>query len=496
MKPITKDQIYSDPHYKGIKIIPSCVVYKNKVHSDGSHKKCKARICAGGHRQIAGDGTYDETFAPTAGLTTIRFCLTLAVNMGLKPYQLDVEQAFLNNELENTMIMELPAGIEIKGCRHVELLKGVYGLKQAPALWYKHCYEAITKASSGKLQRSNADPCLFYYFGSEFTVLLTVTVDDFAIFTDSIEWLNEFKDEFNKIYAITQEPNFTWFLGIRLQWNEDLTAVKLDQPNDIRKALIRFNLLDSKEWSTPMASDFDSEPVPNDNKNPDFPYSAIIGVLLWIARMTRPDIQLAVTLLASHTKNFTDYHVKQAKRTLSYLKGTSELGLHIQKSNEFNLTKCKLEIYSDSDWARDKIKRRSVTGYIGYFLGSPIVYRACYQPTIALSSCEAEYMAMTDAAKEVLYFRNIFAELVEHAKLSFPITLHVDNSAALALATTLVTNKRTKHIDIRYHFLRELHQNGIIKPTKIHTDDNNADIFTKPLDEPVFTRHRPKLINL
>ena len=495
LKPITKDQVYTDPRYKGIKVIPSCVVYKNKVNSDGSHKKCKARICAGGHRQIAGDGTYDETFAPTAGLTTIRFCLTLAVNMGLKPYQLDVEQAFLNNELENTMVMELPAGIEIDGCRHVELLKGVYGLKQAPALWYKHCYNAITKASKSLLQRSKTDPCLFYFFGPDYTVLLTVTVDDFAIFTNSIEWLEEFKDEFNKIYAITQEPNFTWFLGIRLQWNEDQTAVKLDQPNDIRKALIRFNLLDAKEYATPMASDFDSEPVADENINPDFPYSALIGVLLWIARMTRPDIQLAVTLLASHTKKFTEYHVKQAKRTLSYLKGTSELGLHIQKSKDFDLHNCQLEIYSDSDWARDKIKRRSVTGFIGYFLGSPIVYRACYQPTIALSSCEAEYMAMTDAAKEVLYFRNIFAELAKYAKLSFPTVMHVDNTAAIALATTLVANKRTKHIDIRYHFLRELYQNGIIKPTKIHTDDNNADIFTKPLDEPVFIRHRPKLIH-
>ena len=176
------------------------------------------------------------------------------------------------------------------------------------------------------------------------------------------------------------------------------------------------------------------------------------------------------------------------------MKGTSTLGIHIKKSKEFDLQNCKLEVFSDSDWARDKIKRRSVTGYIGYFLDSPIVYRACYQPTVALSSCEAEYMAMTDAAKEILYFKNIFQEIEKHIKLTFPVVLHVDNSAALALATTLVTNKHTKHIDIRYHFLRELHQQGIIKPTKIHTDDNNADIFTKPLDEVTFVKHRPKLI--
>ena len=160
----------------------------------------------------------------------------------------------------------------------------------------------------------------------------------------------------------------------------------------------------------------------------------------------------------------------------------------------FDLKNCKLEIYSDSDWARDKIKRRSVTGYIGYFLNNPIVYRVCYQPTVALSSCEAEYMAMTDAAKEVLFFQNLFSELAPMANLVTPVTLHVDNSAALSLSTTLVSNKRSKHIDIRYHFLRDLHQRGCIKPTKIHTDDNTADIFTKPLDEKTFCRHRPDLI--
>ena len=320
-------------------------------------------------------------------------------------------------------------------------------------------------------------------------------MDDFAIFTDSIQWLNEFKTAFNKIYSITQEPDFTWFLGIRLQWNKDFSSVKLDQPNDIRKALLRFNMCDAKIWNTPMASDFDSEPAPKDNVNPNFPYAALIGVLLWITRMTRPDIQVAVTLLASHMSNFTEYHIKQAKRVLSYLKGTSELGLHITKQKEpFDLKNCKLEVFSDSDWARDKIKRRSVTGYVGYFLGNPIVYRVCYQPTIALSSCEAEYMAMSDAAKEILFFKNLFSEINPTAQLSVPVTLHVDNSAALSLSTTLVANKRTKHIDIRFHFLRELYAQGIILPTKIHTDDNDGDMFTKPLDEKPLLKHRIKLI--
>jgi len=253
--------------------------------------------------------------------------------------------------------------------------------------------------------------------------------------------------------------------------------------------------MDSKGYSTPMSSDFDSAPAPEDHVNPDFPYAALIGVLLWIARMTRPDIQLAVTLLASHMAKFTQYHIKAAKRVLGYLKETSDIGLHIKRTEEpFDLQNCKLEIFSDSDWARDKIKRRSVTGYIGYFLNTPIVFRVCYQPTIALSSCEAEYMALSDAAKEVLFFNNFFKELKPQANLGLPVTMHVDNTAALALSTTLVTNKRTKHIDIRFHFLRDLYNQNVIQPTKIPTADNTADIFTKPLGEQDFLRHRPSFV--
>ena len=216
---------------------------------------------------------------------------------------------------------------------------------------------------------------------------------------------------------------------------------------------------------------------------------------MWLTRMTRPDIMLSVTLLASHMTNFTDFHIKAAKRVLQYVKGTMDLGLHIKKmASKIDPLNCKLEFYSDSDWARDKIKRRSVTGYVGYFLNNPIVYCCKYQPTIALSSCEAEYMAMTEAAKEILFFRNILKECEGYIQLQLPVTLHVDNTGALALSTTLVTNKRSKHIDIRYHFLRDLHERKIIQPTKVHTDDNDADGFTKPLLEVPFVRHRPKII--
>ena len=485
----------SSEEFKNVKRIPSVMVYKRKVNSDGTIKSHKARLCAGGHVQKAGDGSFHETYAPTAGLSAFRFAITMAVNLKLKPYQLDVEQAFLNNEMDTKIIMKLPPGITIEDHDHVLLLKGVYGLKQAPNLWYAQCKKAILQAGP-QLKCSDVDPCLFHYFGTDFSVIITVTVDDFAVFTDNHDWLLNFEKEFNSIYTITREPSLTWYLGIRLQWSKDYSQVKLDQPNDINKGITFYQLEHAATPSTPMAVDFDNSEVAEENINPVFSYSGIIGRLLWIARISRADIMTAVTVLSSFNTNFTDYHVKAAKRVLCYLNGTKDLGIYIKRDSNFDITskQIPLQLYSDSDWGRDKIQRRSVTGYVSYLFGTPVTTRSCYQRTIALSSAEAEYMAMADAVKEIMYFYNLFQE-IEKFELQSPVTLFVDNTAAIAISKNPICNKRTKHIDLRYHFLRQLFKDKIFMPTHVSTLDNVADIFTKPLAEIPFCKFRDLLIS-
>jgi hypothetical protein len=476
------------------KILRSSVVCKRKLDQDGNVKRHKVRIVIGGNDQHAGDGTFDDTFAPTANLVTQRLCFALAVNLGLKPYQLDVEQAFLNADIDDkTILVKLPGGIEIEGCTHVKLLKAVYGLKQSPNLWYKLCYDMIIKCDS-RLTRSKTDPCFFHYIGDDLKVLLTVTVDDIAIFTNKPEWVTKFKEKFNQSYAVTQEPDFTWFLGIKMEWNSEMTAVKLTQPNHLRSALIKYNMVDCKPQKTPMSPDFDSTALPEDTVSPDFPYSGLIGTLIWIARNTRPDILNAVTMLASHNKRFSERHIKEAKRVLAYLKGTENHGLMIRKAKKFDITQpMTLNMYSDSDWGRDKTSRRSVTGFVGFFQGSPIVTQACYQPTVATSSCEAEYMAAANALKEILYFVNVFRE-IELVKFQLPVPVYIDNTGAIDLISTQVSNKRTKHIDIRHHMIRDAYEDGTICPIHVPTDDNTADLFTKPLADVPFCKHRDAIV--
>ena len=477
------------------KTLRSSVICKRKLDKDGNVKKYKVRLVIGGHDQFKGDGTFDDTFAPTASMITQRLCFTLAVNLGLRPYQLDVEQAFLNADIGNkTILVKLPAGIEIEGCTYVKLLKAVYGLKQSPNLWYKLCYDTIIKCE-GRLTRSKTDPCFFHYVSTELIVLMTVTVDDIAIFTNDNQWMEKFKSSFNDSFAITQEPDFTWFLGTKMEWSNDFTGVKLTQPNHIRSALIRYNMMDCKPQSTPMSADFDSSPLSADHVNPDFPYSGIIGTLIWIARISRPDILNAVTLLASHSGSFCDRHIKEAKRVLAYLKGTEDYGLLIKKSPGYDISKpITLKMYSDSDWGRNKTTRRSVTGYVGYLLGSPIVSQSCYQPTVATSSCEAEYMAISNALKEILYFTNVFRE-VELLLFQLPVSIYIDNTGAIDMSTTQVSNKRTKHIDIRHHLIRDSYEDGTIFPLHVPTEENTADLFTKPLSDALFIKHREAVVS-
>ena len=308
------------------KILDSKFVYKRKLDADGNIKTYKVRLCAGGDKQKWGDGTFDETHAPTATKTSTLVCLSLSTTLKLKRYQLDVEQAFLNTELDRPLYMSLPAGVTLEEKRYVKLHKAIYGLKQAPNLWYLACRIAIEK-SEPRLTRMKSDPCFFFCLTKELVALITVTVDDFAIFTNDEKWFYDFKEKFHKQYSVTQEPTFDWFLGIKMDWNEDGSAVKLTQPNHINAALIKYHMEDSKLVPTPMISDFDSTPLPPEHINPDFPYAGIIGTLMWIARNTRPDILTAVTLLASHNNRFGDYHIKQAKRVLAYLKSTKEYGV-------------------------------------------------------------------------------------------------------------------------------------------------------------------------
>lgn len=203
------------------------------------------------------------------------------------------------------------------------------------------------------------------------------------------------------------------------------------------------------------------------------PYQKLIGSLMYLSVLTRPDITYAVNYLGQFNNNYSDYHWQCAKRVLRYLKGTKDLKLTYSKDVKFNL-----EGFVDSDWGSDVSDRKSYTGYVFKCSGGAISWKSCKQKTVALSSTEAEYMAIIDACKEAIYLRNLINEI--HGGFNC-ITVYNDNQGANKLCYNPVFHERSKHIDIRYHFIRDNIEKGIVKVDYLNTNEMIADVLTKSL---------------
>ena len=235
------------------------------------------------------------------------------------------------------------------------------------------------------------------------------------------------------------------------------------------------HLKDARRVSTPCDNQF-KDLKKNDNPTAvtDHPYCSLIGALLWLSNGTWPDITFAVNRLISFMNSPTDIHWRAAQRILIYVRDTSSLSITLGGDD---LT---LSGHSDSDWAEQREDRRSTTGFIFSLGKTPVSWKSRRQPTIALSSTEAEYMALTDSAREAIWWRSILKEL-NAIDLSQPTVIHYDNKGAGELALNPCHHSRSKHIDVKHHFIRECISNALISLRQIPTLSMIADILTKPL---------------
>ncbi len=201
------------------------------------------------------------------------------------------------------------------------------------------------------------------------------------------------------------------------------------------------------------------------------PYASVVGSLMYAMVCTRPDISQAVSLVSRYMHNPGKVHWHAAKWILRYIAGTVDVGLKFEKSEDSLVTG-----YVDSDYAGDLDKRRSTTGYVFIMAGGPVSWRSTLQSTIALSSTEAEYMAVTEAVKEAIWLQGLVTDLGFEQQ---EVTVYCDSQSAIHLAKNQVYHSRTKHIDVRFHFVREILEEDDIKLQKIGTEDNPADMLTK-----------------
>lgn len=247
-------------------------------------------------------------------------------------------------------------------------------------------------------------------------------------------------------------------------------VIRLSQEKYIDQLLQKFNMNECKSAKTPLESKLDFSV---ESKKSDVPYQQLIGCLMYLAVLTRPDIAFSVSYLSQFNNCFNDSHWKYAKRVLRYLVGTKGYSLLFSKEN------LDIQGFVDADWASNSLDRKSYTGYVFKLNGSVISFESVKQKTVALSSMEAEYMAMSEATKEAIYLQNLIHELTGKKEC---IQIFNDNRSALYLSANATYHKRSKHIDIRHHFVRDAISKNLIKVDYLRTDEMPIDILTKGLD--------------
>jgi hypothetical protein len=451
-------------------------VFKVKYNPDGSLERCKARVVVKGFMQQEGIDFFD-VFAPTSKHVTMRVLLALAAYDDMFIEHLDVKTAFLNGELEETIYMQQPDGYVGDPNKVCRLIKSLYGLKQAPRAWF---LKLKSELEAMGFTASKADPSLYFKVINGIPVYILVFVDDIMVICSDKTVSAQVKTDLMKRFDIRDLGNITRFIGIRVTRYEKL--IKIDQTNMINEMVKKFNMDDAKTKIIPMSPSIKLvKTVPGNELNTvKFPYRELIGSLLYVSVCTRPDISYSVGVLARHMSNPSLEHWHAAKDVLRYLSGTADYGIY------YGNGELSLSGFCDADYAGDLSTRRSTTAYVFMLNGGIISWSSRLQPTVALSTTEAEYMAAAAATKEVLWLRTLLSEL---GIITGTITISADNQAAIKLLKNPVISNRSKHIDVQHHFAREHVVRKDVDFAYVPTDSMLADIMTKALPENKFVKH-------
>lgn len=442
-------------------------VFKRKYDADNV-VTYRARLVAKGFSQKYGVD-FNETFAPVVRHSSLRLLIALSVKLDLIIYHFDVKTAFLNGILKENVYMEQPVGFENVTGKVLKLNKAVYGLKQASRAWNERIDIFLTEHG---YKKSEIEPCIYFNCSGDIYTIIALYVDDFFVFSNDKNNVSILKSQLSSEFKIKDLGEARKCLGMNITRDLKTGTIFLDQKDYVNQILRKFNFENCNSVKTPLESNLELDEISNSNVK--YPYQNLVGSLMYLAVLTRPDIAFSVSYLSQYNSCYSESHWKCAKRVLRYLQGTKNLGLKFEKEG----TSSYLEGFVDADWATCKRDRRSYTGYVFKLCGSAVSWESCKQRTVALSSAEAEYMALSDACKEALYLKNLFFELTNDNEC---IVLHNDNQSAQKLAVNPIVNKRTKHIDTRHHFIRELISNKLINIKYMPTNEMIADVLTKGL---------------
>lgn len=457
-----------DPPVDGT-IVKCKWVLRKKIDNENK-VRYRARLVAKGCSQKYGVD-YDETFSPVVRHSTLRLLFALSVQLDLKISHLNVKTAFLNGDLNEIIYMEKPNGFtQNSGDKYkvLKLKKAIYGLKQASRAWHKKIDEFFL---SNGYEKSKLEPCLYSKIDDNMKVIVTVYVDDFFVFSNNIHETEKLKNLMSSNFRIKDLGIVKQCLGMRVQIDEKNNCLTLDQERYIDELLYRFDMADSKTVDTPIEMKLKLKKCIDQKGNNRF--QQLTGSLMYLAVLTRPDIMFSVSYLSQFNNCNNDEHLAYAKRILRYLKSTKNFGLKFMKEENSDI-----EGFVDADWANN-FDRKSFTGYCFMLSGSLISWCSRKQKNVTLSSTESEYVAISECCKELFYLRNLQYEIT---KRIYIVNLYNDSQSAQKLLKNSAFHCRTKHVDVRYHYCREMFNDKVFDIIYKSTSEMPADIFTKGLN--------------
>ena len=472
----------------GANIVGSKWVFRVKKDAVGNIVRKKARLVAQGFSQVPGIDYFD-TYAPVARLSSIRTILALAARNDMELHQIDIKGAYLNGELtdDEAIYMRQPPGYASKDHpNHVcRLLKTLYGLKQAGRRWYQKLVQILVDEL--KFTRCEVDQAVFFKREDDGKLsVVAVHVDDCTIAASSLALVEDLKRRMSEHVEITDMGELHWLLGIEVKRDREERTISLSQRSYIDSIARQFGFDDLKPISTPMDPNVKLSTSQNPSTATEFavmhhiPYREAVGALMYAMLGMPPDISFMTTTVAKFSNNPRLPHWEAVKRVYRYLNGTKDLRLTFGGETKV------LMGYADADGSMAE-DHRAISGYAFLIDGGAVSWSTKKQEIVSLSTTESEYIAATHAAKEALWLRSLITQVfgtIRDASLSHATTLFSDNQSAIALAKDHQYHARTKHIDVRFHFIRWVIEDGKLILIYCPTNDMVADTLTKALPSP------------
>ena len=487
------DSLIANKTWELVPLPPGCTsinckwIGKVKPAYDSIPERYKGRLVAIGSRQKYGVD-YDEVFAPVPHQEAVKAAFAEIASLDLEVIQFDIKTAFLYAKLDKPIYMKQPQGFVVPGKEdHVCLLvKSLYGLKQAPRLWHNRLDEVLIKFG---LRNCAADRCIYIRRTPDETTIVMVHVDDGIAASNKKSVLVDIGTHLGSEFIMHTVPP-TRYIGLNISRDRPNKRVFISQSHMIEKLSSRFGM--SKMIPKTIPADPSIRLIASkcpksegEKTTSPYPYREAVGALLYLALMTRPDISYAVGQVSKYCQNPNESHWNAVTQIFAYLNGTMDFGIWLGGE------RTGLIGYTDADFAGDKSDYRSTSGSIFFFHGGPVSWSSKKQSCTALSTTEAEYIAACEATKTAVWLSCLLQDFSGTDQQKVP--MYCDNESAVRLAYNAEFHQRTKHVLVRYHYIRQQVAEGKIEVKYISTTDQLADIFTKALPSPKFISMRKRI---